>query len=151
MITVMDPPAPTITSLSSNSGCIGSTMTINGTNLIGATAANVTVGGTPVTSITSNTGTALTVVIGSGTTGTVSVTIGGNTATSTDTYTINARPTASASSNSPVCSGTSLNLNGAHGYGHKFYLVGTKCVFFNVRRPFNFECHLFIFTEHTLS
>jgi hypothetical protein len=105
-------PIPTITSLGTLSGCPGNTLVINGTNLEGATAANVQIGGTPITSITSNSGTVLTVVTGAGTTGTVSVTIGANTATSTDTYTINPKPTASASSNSPICAGQTLNLTG---------------------------------------
>lgn len=105
-------PIPTITSLGTLSGCPGNTLVINGTNLEGATAPNVQIGGTPVTSITSNSGTVLTVVTGAGTTGTVSVTIGANTATSTDTYTVHPKPTASASSNSPICAGQTLNLTG---------------------------------------
>ena len=105
-------PIPTITSLGTLSGCPGDMLVINGTNLEGATASNVQIGGTPVTSITSNSGTVLTVVTGAGITGTVSVTIGANTATSTDTYIINPKPTASASSNSPICAGQTLNLTG---------------------------------------
>lgn len=86
---------PTITSLGSSSGCVGSNLVINGTNLTGATAANVKIGGTAVTSIASNTGTVLTAVVGSGTTGTVSVTTGGGTATSSSTFTVNPIPTIS--------------------------------------------------------
>ncbi|MEI6750707.1 MAG: fibronectin type III domain-containing protein, partial [Bacteroidota bacterium] len=81
-------PAPTITSLGSTSGCVGSSLTINGTNLTGATAANVKIGGTAVSSITSNTGTVMIVVVGSGTTGTVSVTTSGGTAISSATFTV---------------------------------------------------------------
>jgi hypothetical protein len=110
-------PSPTITSLSTTSGCPGSNLEINGTNLLGATPANVQIGGTPVASITSNTGTVLNVVVGSGTTGTVSVTIGANTATSTDTYTVNPKPSASASSNTPVCVGSTINLDGTTNAG----------------------------------
>ena len=79
------PPAlPTITSLGTSSGCPGSSITINGTNLTGATA--VKIGGTAVSSITSNSGTSIVAVVGSGTTGTVAVTTPGGTATSAATY-----------------------------------------------------------------
>ena len=84
---------PTITSLGSSSGCEGSSITINGTNLTGATAANVKIGGTAVSSITSNSGTVLVAVVGSGTSGTVSVTTAGGTTTSAATFTINPLPT----------------------------------------------------------
>jgi len=87
---------PTITSLGSTNGCEGTPITINGTNLIGATAANVTIGGTPVTSITSNNGTTIVAVIGAGTTGTVSVTTPSGTATSAATFTVNTTPTITA-------------------------------------------------------
>ncbi|MBA3830262.1 MAG: DUF2341 domain-containing protein, partial [Taibaiella sp.] len=77
--------APALTSLGSASGCAGSSITINGTNLSGATAANVQVGGTPVSSITSNSGTQIIAVLGSGTTGFVTVTTAGGTASSSPT------------------------------------------------------------------
>lgn len=89
------PVPPTITSLGTSSGCVGSQLVINGTNLTGATAANVKIGGTAVSSIVSNTGTVLTVVVGSGTTGTVSVTTLGGSATSSSSFTINSGPTIS--------------------------------------------------------
>lgn len=82
-------PAPTITSLGSSSGCLGSTLVINGTNLSSASAA--TIGGTAAT-ITAQTATSVTVTVGSGTTGTVQVTTGGGTATSAATYTVNPLP-----------------------------------------------------------
>ena len=81
------PKVPTITSLGSSSGCEGTTITINGTNLSGATA--VKIGGTAVASITSNSGTVIKAVIGSGTTGTVTVTTAGGTAISAGTFTVN--------------------------------------------------------------
>jgi hypothetical protein len=85
-----------ITSLGSTSGCVGSSITINGTDFTGATAANVTIGGTPVTSITSNTGTQIVAVVGAGTTGTVSITIAGKgTTTSAATFTVNPSPSIS--------------------------------------------------------
>jgi hypothetical protein len=83
---------PTITSLGSTSGCVGTSITINGTDLTGATASGVTIGGTAVSSITSNTGTVLVAVVGSGTTGTVSVATPGGTATSAATFTVNPTP-----------------------------------------------------------
>lgn len=80
---------PTITSLGAASGCVGSTLTINGTNLLTATA--VTIGGTAAT-ITGTTATSVTVTVGTGTTGTVQVTTPGGTATSAATFTVNAAP-----------------------------------------------------------
>ena len=91
---------PTITSLSSSAGCLGSTMTISGTNLSGATS--VTIGGTPVSSIGANTSTSLTVTPAVGSSGTVTVVNPGGTVTSVGTYTVNAIPTIS----SPPSSGT---------------------------------------------
>lgn len=99
----------TITSLSATSGCVGGSITINGTNLTGATAAGVTIGGTAVSSITSNSGTVLIAVIGAGTTGTVSVTTPAGTATSATNFTVNtapAQPSVITGSTTP-CSGTS--------------------------------------------
>ncbi|WP_431243370.1 DUF642 domain-containing protein [Flavobacterium sp. P21] len=86
---------PTITSLGSTNGCAGGSITINGTNLTGATATNVKIGGTAVSSITSNSGSQIVAVIGTGTTGTVSVTTAGGTATSASTFTVNQLPTTS--------------------------------------------------------
>ncbi|MBU4538648.1 MAG: T9SS type A sorting domain-containing protein [Bacteroidetes bacterium] len=83
---------PTITGVAGSPACPGGTVTINGTNLIGATAANVQIGGTPVSSITSNNGTVLTAVVGAGTTGLVTVTTGGGTATSSPAFTVNPSP-----------------------------------------------------------
>ncbi len=89
---VSPPPAPTITSFTPSSICPGGTLTITGTDLLGATVANVKIGGTAVSSITSNDGTTLVCVVGSGTTGTVAVTTAGGTGTSSGTLTFNAFP-----------------------------------------------------------
>jgi len=89
------PTPPTITSLGAASGCVGSTLTINGTNLLTATA--VTIGGTAAT-ITGTTATSVTVTVGTGTTGTVQVTTPGGTATSAATFTVNPLPTISLTS-----------------------------------------------------
>ncbi len=85
--------SPTITSVSPNPVCVGGTLTIIGTNLNNATAANVKIGGTAVASITSNNGSTLVVVVGSGTTGTVSVTTNLGTGTSSSSVTISPPPT----------------------------------------------------------
>jgi hypothetical protein len=110
-------PPPTIISLSATSGCVGGNITINGTNLTGATAANVKIGGTAVSSITSNSGNQIVAIIGSGTTGTVSITTAGGTATSVATFTINSGPTASAGAIlASICQGgTTTGLNGSFG------------------------------------
>ena len=110
-------PTPTITSLGSTSSCVGSSITINGANLTGATASGVKIGGTAVSSISSNTGTVLVAVVGSGTSGTVSVTTAGGTATSGATFTVNSLPTANpGSALSAICQGgTTVALGGSFG------------------------------------
>ena len=109
----------TITSISTSAGCVGSTITINGTNLSGATAANVRIGGTAVTSITSNTSTQIVAVVGNGTTGVVTVTISGNTATSASSFTVYpASVGGTVSGGSNICSGSTsalLTLSGHTG------------------------------------
>jgi hypothetical protein len=97
---------PTITNLlTASSGCEGSNITITGTNLTDATAASVTIGGTAVSSITSNNGSTLVAVIGSGTTGTVSVTTPSGTATSVGTFTVNPLPASIGGGSATVCTG----------------------------------------------
>lgn len=115
-ICVTHAPAPTMTNLSAASGCVGSSLTITGTNFTGATA--VTIGGTAAT-ITANTGTSITVTVGTGTTGTVSVTTPGGTVTSastpTPTFTVNALPAnpANPTSNSPQCNPPGVTITRA--------------------------------------
>ena len=84
---------PTITGLSSNI-CVGGSITITGTNFVGITAANVTIGGTAVSSITSFTSTQIIAVVNSACTGNVKVTTMYGTATSAGTFTSNAPPSA---------------------------------------------------------
>ena len=102
----LTPPPPTITSISPLSGCPGSSITITGTNLTGAISANVKVGGTPVSSITSNTGTSLVAVVGAGTSGPVSVTTS-STATSSQTFTVSSAPAAPVASAAASITSTS--------------------------------------------
>jgi hypothetical protein len=107
-ICVTHAPPPTITNLlTPSSGCEGSNITITGTNLTGATAATVTIGGTAVSSITSNNGSTIVAVIGAGTTGTVSVTTPDGTATSIGTFTVNPLPAVIAGGATTVCVGGS--------------------------------------------
>jgi hypothetical protein len=102
-------PPPTITSLASLSGCAGSSLIINGTNL--STTSAVTIGGTAVAAITAITATSVTVTTGAGTTGTVSVTTAGGTATSASTYTFtNPANPANPTSNSPQCNPTGVTI-----------------------------------------
>ena len=106
---------PTITSLSNTSGCVGSSLVINGTNLTGATA--VTIGGTAAT-ITGNTATTVTVTVGTGTTGTVQVTTPNGTATSAATFTVNPLPAAIGGGAATVCvGGTTPAFTNATGGG----------------------------------
>ncbi|MEO8086602.1 MAG: IPT/TIG domain-containing protein, partial [Bacteroidota bacterium] len=82
--------APSVTGFSPAIGCVGSVITINGTNL--SSASSVKIGGTTA-SILSNSSTVITATVGSGTTGTVSVTTGGGTSSSGATFTVNPLPT----------------------------------------------------------
>jgi hypothetical protein len=79
---------PTISSLASSSGCVGMSITINGSNFSGATAADVKIGGTAVSSITSISDTQIIAEIGNGTTGNVTVTTSGGTATSSNVFVV---------------------------------------------------------------
>jgi len=119
------PPTPTITSLGTSSGCAGTQLVINGTNLTGTTAGQVKIGGTAVGSIVSNTGTVLTVVIGSGTTGVVTVQTSFGTATSAATFTVFPLPSdpGNPTSNSPQCvsPGVTLTRSGSPTGGDIWY------------------------------
>lgn len=88
-------PAPIITGFTPASACAnGGVITINGSNFNNAVASDVQIGGTAVTSITSNNGSQIIAVIGNGTTGTVSVTTGSGTGTSASTFTVIPLPSA---------------------------------------------------------
>ncbi len=77
-------PAPTIASFTPNSGAVGTTVTITGTNLGSATA--VKFNGTTAT-VTANSATSITVTVPAGATdGTITVTTAGGTATSAASY-----------------------------------------------------------------
>ncbi|MEO7172736.1 fibronectin type III domain-containing protein [Flavobacterium sp.] len=118
------PPPPTITNLlTASSGCVGSSITITGTNLTGATVANVKIGGTAVSSITSNNGTTLVAVIGSGTTGTVSITTNGGTATSIGTFTVNPLPAAPTAPGNSLITGSGFTVTWAASAGAVNYVL----------------------------
>ena len=102
---------PTITSLGSTQSCPSGSLTINGTNFYGVTASNITIGGTPISSITSNTGTSMVVVLGAGSTGYVSVNNGYGTATdSIHSFTFTPAPTLSGINNC-LYVGSTITLN----------------------------------------
>lgn len=63
---------PTITAVSPNSACAGSTIIITGTNFIGTTS--VTIGNVPVTSFAVNSSTIITAIVGQNSNGNLSVT-----------------------------------------------------------------------------
>jgi hypothetical protein len=79
--------APTITGFSPNSGPVGTSVTINGTNFTGATA--VKFNGVNVTSFTVNSATQIATTVPAGaTTGKITVTTPGGTATSANNFTV---------------------------------------------------------------
>ena len=71
-LTVNPAPAPTITAFSPGTAIAGSTITLTGTYLLGAT--NVTFGDTPAASFTANSPTSITAIVGNGDSGNVIVT-----------------------------------------------------------------------------
>ncbi|WP_309613015.1 reprolysin-like metallopeptidase [Flavobacterium sp.] len=98
-------PAPTISSISATSVCIGSTFTITGNNLTTTNA--VTINGTAVASYVVNSNSQITVTAGNGTSGTVTVNTAGGTATSIASINIYPLPTTAwATSTSNVCQST---------------------------------------------
>jgi FG-GAP-like repeat/IPT/TIG domain len=107
--TVIQP--PTITSFTPTSGPVGTSVTVTGTNLTGATVARVN--GTAGTIVGTPTSTSLTFTVGAGsTTGAVSVTTPGGTATG-NTFTVPALPptiTSFGPNTGPV--GTSVTITG---------------------------------------
>ncbi len=117
-------PAPVITSVAGN-GCVGTTITITGTNLIGANP--ITIGGTPVASVTSIISTQIVAVIAPGSSGIVSVTTPSGTATSSGSFTVNPAPSVPGNpiSNSPQCTspgpGVTIARTGAPPAGITWY------------------------------
>lgn len=105
LVNILGNITPTIANFTPSSGCVGSTLTINGTNLLNASS--VTIGGTTAT-ITANTATSISVTVGNGTTGVVSITTPGGTVNSASNFTVLATPNITSQPTVPatVCAGS---------------------------------------------
>ncbi len=140
--TFTTPPAPTITGLSPATGPStgGTTVTITGTGLTGATAINFGASN-PALFFSVNSPTSMTVTAPSGTTGTVDVTVttpGGTSATSgADQYTYTVPPAPAVSSLSPTSgpNGTSVTINGSNFAGATAVSFGADAATFTVSDP----------------
>lgn len=124
-ITVSCDLLPVITGFNPAIGCANTaSVTITGTDLASASA--VTIGGTPVSSITSNTATQIVAVVGAGTTGTIAVTTSAGTGTSAGTFTFNPLPAVyTVGGGGGYCSGgsgVSVTLNNSQlGINYQLY------------------------------
>ncbi|MDF3076837.1 MAG: type sorting protein [Sphingobacteriaceae bacterium] len=110
-------PVPVITSFAQTTGTSGTSVTITGTGLSGATA--VSFGGTAATSFTVNSATSITAVIGVGASGSVSVTTPGGTATLAG-FTYVPRPVIIAGGPTNFISGGSVFLTASTGAGFTY-------------------------------
>jgi hypothetical protein len=110
-LTITPPSVPVITGLSTTSVCEGGSLTITGSGFLGLTAADVAIGGTPVTSITSLTATSMTVVVGN-TSGVVSATNAIGTGSSEESVNVNLAPVISAQPEAAaVCAADTISLS----------------------------------------
>ncbi len=99
-----------ITSFTPSAGCINTSVVITGSNFTGATA--VTFGGTNALSFTVNSSTQITAIVGNNPSGTIVVSSPITSGVSSGVFSVSNLPIAPvASSNSPVCAGTSINLS----------------------------------------
>jgi hypothetical protein len=107
-------PVPTITGFSPPSGPVGTSVSITGTGLTGATA--VTFNGTSATTFSVSSPTAMTATVPAGaTTGPIAVTTPGGVATSPSDFTVTVpAPTVSTFSPSSGGVGTAVTVNGTH-------------------------------------
>ncbi|MCX8485998.1 MAG: IPT/TIG domain-containing protein, partial [Crocinitomicaceae bacterium] len=144
-------PTPTITSISPVSGCPGSTITIIGTNLGSATAANVKIGGTAVASITSVSATQIVAVVGSGTNGFVTVTTS-TTATSSQSYTVLSVPPAPVTNSAGSITASTATVSWAASAGATSYRldVATDAAFTALVSGFN-DLNIGNVTSYTLT
>lgn len=120
---------PTITNFTPDNACQGDpiNITINGNNLSGVTASNVTIGGTAVSSIVSNTPTQIVATVGAGTTGTVKVITNGGSATSAGTFTFNPLPTVvTVLGGGTFCNSSTVISAGNGGSGTIFFQENTS-------------------------
>ena len=105
--------APTITDFAPDSGLVGSSVTIAGTNFGGTNT--VKFHGTASTSFSINSATSITAAVPAGaTTGTISVTNPGGTATSAGTFTVIQTPSITSFSPTFGPVGTSVTITGTH-------------------------------------
>jgi hypothetical protein len=116
--------APTISSFTPNSGCIGTSVTITGTNFTGASS--VTFNGT-TSSYTVNSATQITATVPAGATiGAIAVTTSGGTVNSAGTFTVNPTPAAIGGGAATVCVGaTTPAFTNAVGGGTWSIINGT--------------------------
>ena len=122
--------APTIASLAPASGPVGTTVTVTGSNLTGATA--LTLNGVAITGFTVVNATTLTFVVPTGaTSGAVAVTTPGGTATSTTAFTVTVPvPAPTITSFTPTTGGvgTTVTVTGTNLTGATAVRIGTLAV-----------------------
>jgi hypothetical protein len=109
------PAFPSITTFSPTSGPVGTSVTINGSDLSGAS--DVEFNGTDAASFTVGSSTKITAVVATGTTsGTISITTPDGTATSASSYTVTLPPPPKVKSFTPLKSfaGTNVTITGAN-------------------------------------
>jgi hypothetical protein len=121
-LTTVNPLAPIVSSYSPAFGSIGTTVTITGTNLGGATA--VSFGGTAATSFTVNSPTSITGTVGSGTSGSVSVTTVEGTATLAGFSFIPAPPAITSFTPSSAAIGAQVTITGTNLSGATAVIFG---------------------------
>ncbi len=123
-------PAPTVASFSPASGVSGTSVTITGTNLTGATT--VTFGGKAASSFSVNSAIQITAVVASGSSsGKISVTTGGGIATSSSSFAVSGPPTISTFGPASGPVGTSVVITGT-------YFTGATAVTFNGKAATSF-------------
>lgn len=123
-------PKPSITTINPTSGATGTTVTITGANLTGATA--VSFGGKAAASFTVNSSTQVTATVAaSTTTGAVSVTTSGGTASSATMFTVLSAPAITSFSPTSGPVGTAVVINGTS-------FTGATAVAFNGKAAASF-------------
>jgi hypothetical protein len=122
--TVTPPSAPSISGFSPQSGPVGTSVTVSGTNLSGA---SVSFNGTAAT-VTGGSSTQVTATVPSGATnGAITVTTSGGTATSSTSFTVTtalSAPTISSISPTSGRVGTPVTINGSHFTGATLVTFG---------------------------
>jgi hypothetical protein len=123
--------ASKIKSFTPTSGIAGTSVTINGANFSGATS--VSFGETPAASFVVNSGTKITAVVGSGSTGVISVVTPDGISASTKTFTYYGSPTINSFTPDSGGKGTSVTITGTNFSGATAVKFGnTKATSFKV-------------------